>query len=253
MSCRRLAAWATVVLVVEVSGQPSPQVEAILDRLEARGQAIEDLEGQVVYTLDDRVTESTVIRKGRIAYKRHAPNPLFAVTFDTMIQDGVKSTGHLWYTFDGRWFLEGHEKTKSIIKRDIAPPGTEIDLFSIDKAPFPIPFGQKKSEILRHFEVTLSPPGGAEQAGLDHLVCVPKPDSPLAKDYSKLEFFVSQALNLPTKIVMTAEPPDKITSAEFPDLSGKSINTRLPDDRFRLPPQTNGFAVVEERMAPDAP
>lgn len=117
---------------------------------------------------------------------------------------------------------------------------------SIDKAPFPIPFGQKKAEILEHFNVTLAPPAPGDRENTDHLVCIPKPDSKLAKDYSKLEFFVSRSLHLPVKIVMTANPPDRITTAEFPDLTSASLNANLPDARFQQPKETKRYAVAEE-------
>lgn len=239
---------ALVGVVVLLAGDAArgTDVEAILDRVETRGAEVHDLRCKVVYTVEDRVSDDTVRREGVIRFKKQSPNPIFFITFDKTIQEGTVKRKKIWYLFDGRWFYEASQRSKTIIKRDLAPPGTKVDLFSIEKAPFPIPFGQKKAEILEHFEVTIGPGVKNGPTDTDHLICVPKADSRLAGDYSKMEFFVSRSLGLPVRIVMTANPPDKITTAEFPDLSSESLNTNLPDSTFRLPPETKKYAVVEE-------
>ena len=234
---------APFCLAVAAFAQTNGDVNAVLDRVEARGRTIDDIRCQVLYTVEDRVAADLVKRNGAITFKKKDPNPLFMITFVKTVQDGVVSRQRFWYLFDGRWFHEAQERSKSIIKRDVAPPGTEIDLFSIENAPFPVPFGQKKAEVLRHFDVAFGPAAEAPD-NTDHLVCTPKPDSRVAKDYSRLEFFVDRTLDLPRRIVMTSRDRAKITTAEFPDLSDDSINKGLADSEFRLPPETKKYSVA---------
>jgi outer membrane lipoprotein-sorting protein len=243
---RRPAFWllaAPFCSIAPVAAQPARDVNAVLEQVEARGQDIEDIRCDVVYAVEDRVAADVVKRYGEIIFKRADPNPLFMIAFVKTVQDGILSRKRFWYLFDGRWFYEAQERSKSIIKRDIAPPGTKIDLFSIENAPFPIPFGQKKEQVLKHFEVAFG--AGAEALeNTDHLVCTPKRGSRVANDYSKLEFFVDRRLHLPRRIVMTSEDRAKVTTADFPNLSEESINVELPDSAFQLPPETKKYSVA---------
>ncbi len=228
------------------SAQEPASVETILERVEARGDAIEDIRCAVEFREEDRITDDVTKRSGTILFKRKKPNPIFLITFVKTVQAGQVHRKKLWYRFDGRYLYEALERSKSIIKRDYAPPGTEIDLFDMEKAPFPIPFGQKKDEILKHFDVVIGPGGQGAPADTDQLICTPKPTSKFAKDNSKVEFYVSRALHLPVRIVMTSNPPDKELTADFPDLSTGSINTNLDDSSFALPRETKKYTTAEE-------
>ncbi len=231
---------------VTYSEEPTVDVETILDQLESRGAAIEDIRCSVEFQDEDRITEDVTKRFGSILFKRKKPNPIFLIEFRKTVQDGRPNRKRIWYRFDGRYLYEALERSKSIIKRDYAPPGTEIDLFDMENAPFPIPFGQKKEEILRHFDVTIGPGNKNAPADTHHLICVPKPEDRFAKDYTKVQFFVSKKLRLPVRIVMTANPPNKEMTADFPDLSEESINNGLPDSAFELPRETKSYPTAKE-------
>jgi hypothetical protein len=247
-SCMRMAALVCVACAYSTSAiaEPPPKINAVLDRLERRGDTVRSLQCDVVYRVEDLVSDDVRKSDGRITFKKKSPNPLFMITFRRTVFDGQVNPKKTWFLFDGRWFHEASERNKSVVSRDIAPPGTELDLFSIEKAPFPIPFGQKKAEILKHFNVTLSPPKKGDPDNCDHLVCIPKSDSFLAKDYTKLEFFVSRSLELPVRVVMTTNPADKVIQADFPGLSGGDLNVDIPDSAFRLPDQTKSYARTIE-------
>ena len=74
----------------------------------------------------------------------------------------------------------------------------------------------------------------------------------MADTYSRLEFFVSRALDLPVKIVAFEADPDgepaKIITALFPDLTRKSVNSGIPAEAFRLPAETKRYQLVEEPL-----
>jgi hypothetical protein len=222
-------------------------IEKILDRIEARGRDIKDIRCKVEYIVEDNITDDIIKQRGEIRFKQGNPNPTFLLVFDKLIEDGMVKRVKRWYLFDGRYLVEAIERTKSIIRHDVAPPGEEFDLFSLDQSPFPVPFGQKKAEILKHFDVTLDPL--RDEEGRDHLICVPKKESHFAKDYSRMDFFVSSVVDLPTKIVMVSNPPafpDKIMTANFSDLSPGSINRGLSDESIRLPKETAKYTQTRE-------
>ena len=244
--------WRIILLLAALGAAKCPadpaaaDVESILERIEDRGAGVNDLRCRVIYMVEDRIADDKVIREGEILYKKKEPNPVFMITFTKTIQEGTVSRLKSWWLFDGRWLYEAKQRSKSIIKRDLAPSGERIDLFDLEKAPFPIPFGQKKDKILANFDVRLGPGGANAPPDTDHLICTPKPEGRFAKDYTKVEFFVDRSLNLPTKIVMTENPPDKVITATFPDLSNGSLNTNLADSIFRLPRETKRYAVETE-------
>ena len=132
-------------------------------------------------------------------------------------------------------------------------PGEKVDLFDLDTAPFPIPFGQKKDQILKNFEVKLVPPSGGDPAGTDHLMCIPKPGAAMSKDYEKLEFYVSRELHLPVKVVATELGGKKVTTAIFPDLAKDSINAGLSDKDFAEPGEWKKYGTVEEPLPKQQP
>ncbi len=241
---------AVIVVVVLGAGLSSAwgdgSLDEILDRLEKRGETVSEIDCAVVYRVEDLISDDVRKNIGRVQFKKLTPNPHFLVTFEKTVFDGQVNTKKSWYLFDGRYLHEAKERSRSIIKRDVAPPGTTLDLFSIENAPFPMPFGQKKDEILKHFDVTMADAGVDAPADTDRLICVPKPDSKLAAEYAKFEFFVSRKLSLPVRIVMVDKPGDKIITAEFPDLSAGNLNTGLDAKQFRLPDETKGYATTSE-------
>ena len=228
------------------------QIRSILERMEAMGDRVDDLRCRVEYTVEDLIGLSAFTKFGLILYKRTEPNATFFITFDKMHEGGIVSRKKEWYLFEDRWLSEAKEVSKTVIRREVIGKDETVDLFSLEQAPFPIPFGQRKDEILRHFRVTLSAAEESDPRNTDHLVCVPRPGSRLGDTYSRLEFFVSRALDLPVKIVAFEADPDgepaKIITALFPDLTRKSVNSGVPAEAFRLPAETKRYQLVEEPL-----
>jgi hypothetical protein len=168
-----------------------------------------------------------------------------------MHQGGVVDRNREWYIFDGRYLWEIKERAKNKIQHEVVAPGEKIDLFDIEESPIPIPFGQKKDQIQKNFVVVLMSPAEGDPENTDHLICQPKADSSLAGRVERLEFFVDRQLHLPVKIVSVERGGNQITTAVFPDLSAKSINTGLSDSEFEQPPEARNWKeVLAEPGAP---
>jgi hypothetical protein len=248
--------------------QPSTQpairadekIDAILRKMEEMGDQVDDLACKIEYTVEDLIGLDEFTRFGRILYKRAEPNPAFLIVFEKTHQGGIVLRRKEWYLFKDRWLYEAKEASKTVIRREVIREGEKIDLFNLESSPFPIPFGQRRDEILKHFRVTLAPPASGDPPQTDHLVCVPRPGSRLSEQYSRMDFYVSRSPHLPTRIV-AFEPdpgdpngnPAKIIRAAFPDLVRDKINTGVTLDAFQLPPDTKDFHVIEEPLAPPGP
>jgi hypothetical protein len=145
------------------------------------------------------------------------------------------------------------ERLRQVTKQEIARPGERKDFFDIEKAPFPLPFGQKKETILRNFDVTIVSPKDDAPPNTDHLVCVPKPESHVYRDYDKVEFFILRDVHLPSRVVVTKDDGLVVNTADFPDLSSKSINAGVSKKDFAKPKAWRGYEEVIEELPDGGP
>ena len=233
----------------------SPEVDTILTRLEKKGDEIHDLRCELEYRIDDRINLDVLTKYGAIRFRRAQPHDMFLIHFHKLVQDDIPISKKEWYLFRDRWFWEVKQRSATIIKREIVAEGESIDLFDLETAPFPVPFGQKKASILQNFSVRLLPPTKDDLQETDTLVCTPRPKTQMAKDYQQLEFCVSRKTHLPVKIVTTELGGKKVTTAIF----GKvEIDSGLTDHDFAKPAEWKDYGTITEplpqkQFAPDQP
>lgn len=223
------------------------RIDDILTKLEQRSDEIKDIRCKVRFVDDDRINLSRRTKHGSILFLITTPNPHFLIQFDRTEVDGVLGKRE-WYLFDGMWLYEVLERIKQVTKREIAREGEVVDLFDLETAPFPLPFGQKKEAILRHFNVTLAPPAKGDPPDTDHLICIPKPNSKLRRKYDKLEFFVKRDIHLPSRVVVTKSEGMEVSTADFPDLSAGSINAGITKKHFAKPVAWKKYKQVIEPL-----
>ncbi|MEK6675937.1 MAG: hypothetical protein AABZ47_09825 [Planctomycetota bacterium] len=252
---RILSAWflSTLGVFGQTSfAQPdSPaKIDEILEKLERRGADVRDIRCHVRLVEDDQINLAKRFKQGQILFQITTPNPQFKIHFDKIESDGILGKQE-WYLFDGQWLHQGLERIKQVTKQEMVPAGEKVDLFDLEKAPFPLPFGQKKETILRNFNVTLAVGSSGDPADTDHLICIPKPGSKMDRVYDKLEFFVHRELHLPTRIVVTKAEGFQIDTADFPDLTAKSINVGVSARDFEKPAAWKDYTEVVEPLAPN--
>ena len=233
--------------------QPSDtdaQVAAVLDRLEKAGQDIRDLRCAVMYHVLDEIGDDEFTKYGQIRFKKADPNPMFLVWFDKCVQDGEVSRRKEWYLFDGCWFSEAKQATKSIIRREMLHPGEKTEPFRLGEGPFPVPFGQKKSDILESFEVALIPASAEDLPGSKHLRLTPKPKTSMADKWLRIDLFVLKDLSLPGKIIAEERGTARTITSTFTDLGKSSVNIGFAASDIRLPKETDKYAVSIEPLEP---
>ena len=229
------------------------RIEGILDELEAAGRDVRTVRCQVRYKIDDRLNITSTTKPGWIMFKRAETSPMFLIHFENTWSDGIEVGGKEWWLFRDRWLWEAKSKSQTVIKREVLRPGEQPDFFDIEKAPFPIPFGQRKDRILENFDVALVDRQVGDPDECDHLVCRPKPGARLAEEYSRLDFWVARDLHLPRRIVAEERNGDKVMTADFPKLSRDDLNREVADRDFELPAEAKGYHVNEEKLPADEP
>ncbi len=224
-----------------------PAVEKILDRLEQKGSGIHDIEAGIVYIKEDLVLQSKQQYQGVLYFKEEQPNPRFLIRFDRSVHDGVLSNKREWHTFDGQWYIEARESTASINKHQVVRPGEKVNVFRLGEGPFPLPFGQKKADILQNFAVKLVPPAPKDPPNSDHLECTPLPGTKLDKQYDTVHFWISRELDLPIKLTTVKRDEDQQISVEFKDVK---LNKSLPGSQLEIPKEaTKDFSITENRLS----
>src|ERR1044071_8933070 len=128
----------------------NPKVDQILNRLEVKG-AIKGLQCKLTYKY---VTLETVEggkgKEGELLFARAEPNSKFLVVFKKLKALGTERDTGEYFLFDGRWLTQRNDNGKSITKQEIARPGEKKDPFKVGSGPFPLPFGQKREDILQN-------------------------------------------------------------------------------------------------------
>ena len=242
---------AEVVTGTQPAGGVADRVVDILDRLETAGRNVSTIRCAVKYTVNDKLNITVTTKYGSIIFKRSEPHPMFMIHFHKLVAEDIVRRDKEWWLFRERWLWEIKGKSKTIIKREVLRPGEQADFFDLETAPFPVPFGQRRDQILKNFEVSLVDAQVGDPAGCDHLVCWPKDRAPLAKEYRRLDFYVSCDLHLPLRIVAEDAKGNKVTVADFPDLGEKGrLNIALPDSVFVQPQETRGFQISQELLPP---
>lgn len=216
------------------SADEAERVDRILTQLQARSDGLKDIKTAVRFVEEDRVNLTKRTKIGTATFLMSKPNPRFMIYFERTEADGVLGKQE-WYLFDGRWLYETIERTGQVTQREFAAPGETIDLFDLETTPFPLPFGQKKASILKNFHVSLVPPQPGDPPNTDHLHCEPKADSRFHGKYDAIEFFVHRDLHLPTRIEVSKNDGFEGITADFPELTERSLNSGLTLKDFEPP------------------
>ena len=238
-----LHAQATATRPAAVTpSRPDPAVDKILDRLEAKN--IKDIECKIVYVKEDPVFNGKEEFAGTLLFKEDKPNPLFHIRFDTSTQNGRVANKKEWHVFDGRWYIEAREKTKSIVKHEILAQGQQRQLFRLGQGPFPLPFGQKKADIIANLSVKLVPADAKDPPNSDHLECKPLPGTDIDKKYDTIHFWIDRTKDMPVRVRTIEKAEGNQITASF---SNEKINSGMPGSRLALPDLPD-YSITEDQI-----
>lgn len=204
---------------------PAADVIDVLDKMDAAGKQYQTVRATFDYELNQTLYEDKQKRKGRLAYR--APNRLrFEFT------DRPRET----FVFDGRVLYHKKDPTKQLIIWEMRlPEEPAVESFEIGKIPFPLPFGQKKAAVLKHFTVTRNAAEEAkDKAKRRVLSLVPKKGTDLAKDYTRIVLWIDAKQSLPTRARLF-DTSENITTVDFDHIETNKIIDANPFTRPKVP------------------
>jgi outer membrane lipoprotein-sorting protein len=220
--------------------QVAPEVLAVLDKMDAAGKAIKTVRSKFDYELNQTLYSDITKRKGEILYQ--APN-LLRFEFSDKPQET--------YVFDGRTLFHKKDPTKQLITYEIRlPDEPAVDSLEIGKTPFPLPFGQRKENVLKHFTVSLDK---AEQEKDKEkrtvLVLIPKKNTAMSKDYTRILLWLDPKMSIPTRAKLY-DTSENETTIDFRNLeTDKSIDAKL----FTRPEVPQDWEIVPNKKESGAP
>jgi hypothetical protein len=189
---------------------PADPIDETLQRLEAGAADLKAFTATIYYETYNDLLDRREIRTGEIIYRIQRSEDVarditsFAVLFDALTIGQRRSERLKHYVFHDRWLAEIDHETRQFIKRELVPPGRQLDPLKLGEGPIPLPIGQAKSEVQARFDVSLHPlPDEGPLARLenvDGLLLIPKAGTPEAQDYQRIELFYDRDTNLPIGI-----------------------------------------------------
>ena len=235
-----------------------PEVAAVLDRLEKADAELMDLRAKVRYSVLQLVKaneddpDDVEHNIGNIKFLKHPEPTQFFIHFEKRIS-GNKwvNDAKQWFVFDGQWLTTAKENGKTVEREQIVRPGEKSEFYKLGEGPFPLPFGQKKADVLEHFCVQLAPPSQDDPKSTDHLICTTKPNSSLANQFERIDLFVSNdeksgLSGLSIKIIAENVKDQTRETITFSEIRRNRGLRR--DKDFALPPHTRKWQKSERPL-----
>jgi len=242
-----------VCLLAGVSGgaraqsPDSARVDEILSRLQKRSEGLKDVRCQIRFEEEDQINLAKNIKIGSLRFLITDDNPRALIHFERVQVDGTLRKQE-WYLFDGRYWYEAIERLEQVTKREIVRENEAFNPFDLETAPFPMPFGQERETIRRHFDVSLIPSGAGDPPNTDHIRLTPKSGSKLERKYDRVDYYVLEGVDLPGLIVATRNDGMELVTVTFVDLSERSLNTGLTEKDFQPPKAWQGYKTIVEPL-----
>lgn len=236
----------------------APEVEAVLDRLEKADAELMDLRAKVRYSVlqlikaNDDDPDDVQHYLGTIKFLKQPEPTQFFIHFEKRSEGTTwANDAKQWFIFDGEWLTTAKENGKTVEREQIVRPGEKSEFYKLGKGPFPLPFGQKKADVLEHFYVQLAPPSEDDPKSTDHLICTTKPDSSLADQFERIDLFVSNDAKsglsgLSIKIIAVNVKDQTRETITFSEIRRNKGLRR--DKDFALPPYTKKWQKSERPL-----
>lgn len=233
-----------------------PRVDQILTRLEER--QIEDLHAELSWTVADPLEEEEdrQTKRGAIWFRQMKPTGKFLIQLRDKSAAGTRHAIDERHLFDGEWYIMLDSQARQVSRYEVRRPNDTSDPFRLGQGPFPVPFGQKKADILREFEVIRVAPAKDDPADTDHLKLTPRPESASARNYKSVDFWIAQQgeeAGLPIQVkAAKRDGTGRLSSTITVRFEKARLNAGIAPTLFQIetPP---GFNETVERLPPPAP
>ncbi|MBK8913426.1 MAG: hypothetical protein IPM64_02295 [Phycisphaerales bacterium] len=229
-----------------------PAVDRLLTRLEDR--RVRDVRARVnwsrQYVVD--IDSKPETRLGEIHYRDGEPTPKFLVRFEKLIHpSGRVDALNEKHMFDGEYYVEmqARDQTRTITRTQVRRPDDKSNPFRIGEGHFPLPWGQRKADILREYEVALQDEDPA-LANHDRVRLTPRKNTRGYTRHRWVDFWIARsgdAAGLPVQVrVAEMDPTGAFNAVLTVRFDEPRINSGISDSVFRIEKPAGESGWIEE-------
>ena len=189
----------------------------LLKRIEKAGKKVHAITGDITYRKSDSVLGRTEIRTGNFAYESptDSQSERMGVMFDQLIVNNVRRERHREYLFDGTWLTELDHRTKTAIRRQLAPEGQVVSA----GGPIPMLFSYSKSDLERQYRIEQRDPLAHKWtwdlvSGDDPVFClrfIPREGTSQSREFSWIDVVFNDTSLIPEGMVQESSNGDRKT------------------------------------------
>ncbi len=175
------------------------EVENLLTRIEAKHESVKTLEAPLRYDRNQIVLDDKQRRFGKLIYVA-GPPPKFAIHFDKVVINRARSDQDRWYVFDGRYLVERLYDRKQFFRRELvaADKVSTKNSLSMGNSPLLVPLPLRKDDLLKQYEITITPQAPTDPQGTVHLNLKPR-HREAGTDRRDVELWIDKESLLPVK------------------------------------------------------
>lgn len=219
-----------------------PRVDEALDRLETAGERYTRITAAIEYQLYEPVFDTRETRTGQVFYQKDpaGEDPTkFRIQFLTLREgaDAPTLRDETDYVFDGLHFISRKARIREFRRWQVARPGEAdpTNALELGRGPFPVPFGQRKADVLRLFEVSTTPPaeGADPNAPASYLRLVPRPNQAEPMNIREIEMWIDRT-GLPRRIRTVDREGSQTTTVTFTEVR-TNAEAQIEPRTFDLP------------------
>ncbi len=215
----------------------TPQVEKLLDDIEAAAAQLKTLKANLRYDRVQGLLGDEQRRFGEFRYEA-GPPAKFDARFDRLLVDGAARKIDLRYTFDGVWLAERDSQDKTFTRRQMVDADEQGQPMKLGESPFVMPLDAKKADILARFAVELVEPSPEDPENSLHLTLTPLPG--VRMDQTRIDLWYDRDSLLPRRVATL----DDSQNTSIIDLMKVQTNRDLPDKSFdTAAPRGGGWDV----------
>ena len=204
----------------------------VLDALNARGKDLKTLYVDVKMTdIDPSVGDVSDTRMGHLVYQiLSSGDSRWHALFDKKkLGNNTVLQKHEWSYADGK-LIERDYRNKTQSTKQILKPGEKMQLFNLE-GPFPLPLGQDKADVHKHFDVKKIPLDKDDPPGTVHLQLTPVAGTDLARKFKTIDLWVDPKTSMPARITVLDGDGSSLKQT---DLSNVKPNEPVGDGDFEL-------------------
>ncbi|MBN2180630.1 MAG: hypothetical protein JW715_01855 [Sedimentisphaerales bacterium] len=231
--------------------QAADPVDKVLENLHKKTLELKSYEGRIEWKfIQPRLFDSQDLRKGNLYYVKEGNKSRLRINFETRKQDEEKerkyieqylvtdgaSLSYPGHKFEGMWLMcidYQVEELKYAQLTEPNDPNQSTDVFDLAADNLPIVGFSKADELKKQFEVTLVEQKSEESKGFIQVHLKVKPTSVYKDEYTYIDFWIDEKLNLPAKVVAVTTEEDIYEIKFLKPKINQPINRKVFD--FEIP------------------